>query len=763
MTLHKLLFTGLLFLSAFANAKTVIVKNAAELNAAAKQALPGDIVVLQNGTWNNITISINCEGTKAQPVIFKAQTAGKAIITGNSSLRLGGNYIIVDGFYFTNGFAGNDPVIRFRTGKDQLANNCRVTNTVINDFNNPKRMDENYWVAFYGKNNRIDHCSFLNKKNMGVLMAVILDDERSRENFHSIDHNYFGVRLPLASNGGEIIRVGVSQHCEFNSNTQITDNFFEHCDGETEIISIKSCSNKIRNNLFKECQGSVVLRHGNYNTVENNIFLGNNKEGTGGVRIINKGQWVVNNLFYKCRGEWFRSPLTLMNGVPNSPAFRYVAVTEAVIANNSFFECSPIGFCIGSDTERTVTPSASLFKNNLIYNKTGSLIYNAYDDISRIGFTNNLISRSVTQPTVNGFDKYQLSSKKYNSIEIPTAPAGIKEVSDDSLNALAKSRLTGHLSSVPGLSDIKTIIKIEASVKNTAGATWFKTANKISTGFTAINCKTTEELKAALVKQQSSKSIKINLTGESYIINEPLSITGDISITSNKKNIILINSTRKFWPYVIEIKGGSTLKLIDIKLDLSSLNAASFITSDLNGSSGHSNLLVKGSSINNMNATFFNAAKSIIFDSIIVRNNSFSGNKGILFNFSNETDKKGYYNVEEIKMTANNFSNNEGQIITMLRGGNDESTMGPYFIFTENNVENYVSTNAEALIHLFGTQRSIIEMNKFTNSNTGKTLIQYEDLVRAIHLFKNNKMIRSGIVTINKFVSSDNNMIQQVK
>ena len=129
-------------------------------------------------------------------------------------------------------------------------------------------------------------------------MAVILEDERSRENFHSIDHNYFGARLPLASNGGEIIRVGVSQHCEFSSNTQIRDTFFEHCDGETEIISIKSCWNNIRNNLFKKCQGSVVLRHGNYNTVENNIFLGNNKEGTGGVRVINKGQWVVNNLFY---------------------------------------------------------------------------------------------------------------------------------------------------------------------------------------------------------------------------------------------------------------------------------------------------------------------------------------------------------------------------------------------------------------------------------------------------------------------------------
>jgi poly(beta-D-mannuronate) lyase len=106
----------------------------------------------------------------------------------------------------------------------------------------------------------------------------------SRENFHSIDHNYFGKRPPLASNGGEIIRVGVSQHCQFNSNTQIKNNFFEHCDGETEIISIKSCSNVVEENVFKESQGSVVLRHGDNNLVKGNYFVGNDKTGSGGVR-----------------------------------------------------------------------------------------------------------------------------------------------------------------------------------------------------------------------------------------------------------------------------------------------------------------------------------------------------------------------------------------------------------------------------------------------------------------------------------------------
>src|SRR6185503_2762170 len=258
--MNRLLFLNcLLVLSALANATTIIVKNIDELNTANKNAKAGDIIILQNGDWKDVTIKLNCTGTAEKPITFKAQAAGKVMITGNSRLKIGGTFIVVDGFYFMNGFAGDDDVITFRTDDKQLANNCRVTNTVINDFNNLKRVDENYWIAFYGKNNRLDHCSFIDKKNIGVLLAVILDDDRSRGNFHSIDHNYFGRRPPLASNGGEIIRVGVSQHCQYNSNTQIKNNFFENCDGETEIISIKSCSNIVEGNVFKECQGSVVL------------------------------------------------------------------------------------------------------------------------------------------------------------------------------------------------------------------------------------------------------------------------------------------------------------------------------------------------------------------------------------------------------------------------------------------------------------------------------------------------------------------------
>ncbi len=216
-------------------ATTIKVTNIAQLVNANKNAVPGDTIILQNGNWSNCNIILTCNGTANKPIIVKGETAGKVTITGKSSLRIGGSYIIVCNLEFTDGYASESDAWQFRAGK-MVGNNCRITNCSIRDFNNPKRLDENYWVALYGKHNRIDHCTFADKKNLGVLMAVILDDDRSRQNSHSIDSNYFAGRLPLASNSGEIIRVGVSQHCTFYSNTVIKDNIFENATAKPKLF-----------------------------------------------------------------------------------------------------------------------------------------------------------------------------------------------------------------------------------------------------------------------------------------------------------------------------------------------------------------------------------------------------------------------------------------------------------------------------------------------------------------------------------------------
>ncbi len=217
-----------------------------------------------------------------------------------------------------------------------------------------------------------------------------------------------------------------------------------------------------------------MLRHGNYNTVDNNIFLGNGKEGTGGVRIINKGQWVVNNFFYKCRGVDFRSPLSVMNGIPNSPANRYVQVTDAVIANNTFYDCSSASFCEGSDAERTLPPDNVLMINNIFYNNKDSIIYKAFDNISGFRFWGNEVSTAVKQKMTAGFYKTTLPVQTNLIAPLPfTLTKGAVQL-PDSIRKAAQDRLQHLLSTKPGFADVLLLKKKYANATTACGAGWFK-------------------------------------------------------------------------------------------------------------------------------------------------------------------------------------------------------------------------------------------------------------------------------------------------
>lgn len=696
----------------FCSARTILVTNKSELYAAEKNALPGDTIVLKNGEWKDVQLKLNCQGTAAQPVCFLAEKAGKVVFTGQSRLEIGGSYVQAEGFLFTNGFAGKEAVITFRSSKDKLANHCRVTNCAIDGFNNPGRMEENYWIAFYGKNNRLDHCSFRDKLNLGVLLAVILDDERSRENFHSIDHNYFGRRIPLASNGGEMIRVGVSQHCEFNSNTIIADNFFEQCDGETEIVSIKSCRNEVKDNVFKECQGSVVLRHGNYNLVKGNYFLGNNKPGSGGVRVINKGQQVLNNVFYQCKGSGFRSPLAVMNGIPNSPAHRYVQVTDAVISGNTFYACAPASFCEGSDAERTLPPEqVSITANKFFTHDT--IIYHKLDDMKGFRFENNQVSTVVRQSLPEGFAKIN------THITIPLT---------------------------------KQISVKEKTTNAAAGANWFsKKIQPAPVVLKKLHCPDIASLKKAIT---ANEPVNIVLTGKKYHFEEPMNIAKQVHIRAANSAPVEFSSNSQESIFILEGRGSLLLEKLNI--NAAGVQARYFITSSIKASSSHFSLRINKCTItqlgknNPVEAVFF-ANKSSVADSIVIRETVFSDNRTDLVLMTEEKDNKGYYNAEHIVFSGNNIRQLQGRILSVYRGGNDESTMGPSLKFTDNILNNCNSQPAAPLIHLYGVQQSLVAKNKFIHCNSNDILLTIEDIVKARHTLQENTIRLSGRVLKNEY------------
>lgn len=746
----KKLFVGVMLLTTLQVwANKLSVTTTQELMKTGLLAKAGDTVVIKSGNYLNCNLLLSSKGTAQSQVVFMAEKPGTVFFTGNSYLHITGTYITVSGVVFKNGYSGKNHIWQFSHGKE-VANNSRITASSIQSFNNPLRLDENHWLTLSGKNNRVDHCNFTDKTNLGVLVAVLLDDDRSRMNNHSIDSNYFGIRKPLGSNAGEMIRVGVSQHCTFYSNTVIKNNFFEYCDGETEIVSIKSCGNKVVGNVFKECQGAVVLRHGNNNTVEGNLFYGNDKEGTGGIRVINEGNWIVNNFMSHCKGQGFRSPLAIMAGVFNSPANRYLPVRDAVIANNTFLNCTPFSISEGKDAERSVDPKNVLLLNNLFYaNKPGPLCYTV-STIDSVFAAGNVFSASLTNPGVSGFDAGAISLQKWDSKGFPVIGASgannpTKKILD-SLNAMAITRGVRAFSNTIGANDLNYFKALFANAAKLGNSWESKKTSAATISQKTFTVSTVSELETAVAASAHSKIV---LKPGNYTFLQPIVIKGSITITSNGAAVNFTTSSAII--NLFTLQKDSQLTLQNSSINAAGLTAQHFIAVTSDGSGIHNRVQITASKIFNFaGAAIILAPKSSYLDNITIQNSVFENNKATLLSLKNEDDNKGYYNAERIVVTNNSFTNHTGQIATIYRGGTDESTMGPIFSFSNNKIVNCTANSA--LIELFGAQQSNVNNNTFTSSNKAGKTVAYTDNTKAFHYQKNNSTVNSGAIQENKFV-----------
>ena len=362
----------LIALTGVSLAREIVASDASALENAFSTAQPGDVIVMADGIWPDVGIVFRASGTPEAPITLKAQTPGKVILSGKSSLRFVGRHLVADGLLFKNGAISGGHVVAFRGDSDEEASDCRLTNSAIVDYNPPTGASSN-WVSLYGARNRVDHCHFSGKNNSSPLLVVWLNGQ---PNQHRIDHNYFGRRSFDGENGGETIRVGDSKTSMQNSRTIVEENLFEDCDGEVEIISNKSCENIYRHNTFRRNAGTLTLRHGNRCVVEGNWFFGEGKASSGGIRIIGEDHRIVNNYLADLTGERFFAALGFMAAIENSEASGYLQIKRAVVAFNTMVNCRNsvfIGIGYGS-RHRKLPPLDSLFANNVIVSQSAPLI-----------------------------------------------------------------------------------------------------------------------------------------------------------------------------------------------------------------------------------------------------------------------------------------------------------------------------------------------------------------------------------------------------
>ncbi|MBU2929671.1 chondroitinase-B domain-containing protein [Winogradskyella psychrotolerans] len=364
----------------------------------------GDTVILADGVYDDddrIKFSPTA-GTAAMPITFRAETPGGVRFTGGMQLSIGGDHVVVDGFYWDGGF-GSSVVIEFRDGENyanySTLQNCAMDGLAVESPSAGTSTKHN-WVMLYGTYNTVINCSFMNKESSGNMILVELaynayppveDDEPEINTScdivgHTISNNYFykyeKIDASLSNSGdSETIRIGTSSYQNVDSSVMVSNNYFVEADGENEIITNKSKNNSYINNTFRRSRGSLVLRHGSNATVEGNYFLGENVDGTGGIRIVDSEHTITNNYIQDCitvvdQSIW-NNGITFLGGSSNNSvpctsdntSSDYQKVVDINVSNNTIINTNAPLFY---NTDKGSTDPTGIVSNNLIYYTDGN-------------------------------------------------------------------------------------------------------------------------------------------------------------------------------------------------------------------------------------------------------------------------------------------------------------------------------------------------------------------------------------------------------
>ena len=397
------------------NRRTVHVSTTAELEDAMETMLPGDSIVLADGTYNEVNETVEyLGGTAEYPVYIIAANQGMAKITGKSRFTFENSaYITVRGLDI-------DVVEVNNIFKLEDSNNIRICYNTITRTGDAEGSSK--WIYIgglwdgdqcYSHHNRVDHNLIEGKFDRGALLVIdgTNGDVPQVSQYDRIDHNHFKTVSPRISHEKETIRVGWSQQSLSSAFCTIEYNLFEECDGDPEIISVKTNDNYVRNNTFLRSLGTVSLRHGNRTEISGNFFIGDGKTaefegntiGCGGVRVYGKDHKIFNNYFEGLTGFRWDAACTLTQGdASNDNVDQDSDLTKHYVIENLEFTHNTLAnnlsdIEIGYRDDWGKAPKNVLIANNIIIQDTNPVTKVHFagtdDDVS---FFDNIIYTTGT-------------------------------------------------------------------------------------------------------------------------------------------------------------------------------------------------------------------------------------------------------------------------------------------------------------------------------------------------------------------------------
>lgn len=450
-----------------------------------KGLVPGDTLYVASGVYNDVKLTFRAEGTAENPIVLKPAATGGVRFTGASSFRLKGSYVVVEGFEWSSLTLQKTDIFTF----DSASSNCVLKSCVIDGTDSSDSASglsasssvsssspssssvsngssvssgssdsasgsvsasasgsavvtadspADKWVSLKGRNNTVTGCSFFNKKNMGTLLVVWLEEGIVPR--HRITNNLFTRPYTIygddgkALNGQETIRIGDSKTSMSDACCVVSDNYFKNCHGErAEIISNKSCGNVYEHNYFHASAGTLTLRHGNACVVRGNYFDAAGVESSGGVRIIGESHIVEDNVIVGSTGSGYNSAICVVKGESDAALNGYWTVKNAVVRRNLIVGCkNGVTVNYGARTSQDSAPvNLSVSDNVIIAEDAKAVTVSEYGTLSdlNVSYSANVIYGGVQKnvhtslPLVSQKPRYEDWSEECGRI---AANAGAK-------------------------------------------------------------------------------------------------------------------------------------------------------------------------------------------------------------------------------------------------------------------------------------------------------------------------------------------------
>ena len=340
-----------LLLSYSVKAAIINVNSLAALQNACNNSNSGDIIILANGTYQNISLDVN-NGN----ITIKAQTSGGVFLDGYNDININSNYVTFSGFQFTSGDIGSNYLIEVYGSHNKLEH--------LNF--------SNYFAKKYieikagSQYNEITYCNIEKKPAAAVTGCTIqISTSATVPGYHKISYcsfqNYYGIG---GDYGNEPIRIGLGAEYLNKSRTVVEHCYFNNTGlGDSESVSIKCQENVVRFCTFTNQQNAMLcFRNGDFNVAYSNFFI-----NAGGIRVKE-----ANNIY--CYNNYFEN-----SGVGSTAdAITFVYVAPLVPPTTA----SP----------RTSNLNNINFINNTFYN-SGNI------DLGGIGATNNTWANTIFKKT----------------------------------------------------------------------------------------------------------------------------------------------------------------------------------------------------------------------------------------------------------------------------------------------------------------------------------------------------------------------------